>query len=296
MFDLFDQFIHERQALGRAPATIKKYQLHVGHFLAWQHRMNADLSRRSLVAYLNHLRETKSNNTTANYFADVCAFLTWLVDTDTIPTNPAARLKPKRRVRRMPSYTKSNITLMLHGASVRDTAIIVALLDTGLRSAELCSLQRADVDWATGHFLVVGKGDKQRASWFSPYTIAAIKRYLAERRDINAALWVSERGASLTHIGLRSLIRRRLEAVGIRQSVTRLLHSFRSTFAKNYLKQGGDTITLAALMGHSTLEMTKRYAELNDEELGQKKAAINPLAAFIDDAARHESTKVGTTS
>ena len=283
MYDsLFTAFIAEKEAVGRSPHTIKKYRLHIVHCLVWLD--NRPLSRASLSAYLNHLRTIKTPNTTANYFADMVVFCTWMFDNDHISPNPATRLKPRRSVRRMPSYSQPQIRGLLDGASVRDTALILAFLDTGLRLAEMQSLERTGVDWATGHFSVIGKGDKQRSGWFSVYALHAIKRYLATRTDIHAALWVGRSGP-LHPQAIHRIISRQAAGAGIRGDVRRLIHSFRATFARNYMKQGGDEFSLAALLGHTTLTMTRRYAELAEDDLRDKKQRINPLAADIEEAA-----------
>lgn len=285
MQELIEAFITERAAQGRSHYTIKSYRIHLTHFLNYTQQNNQQtISRRMLVGYVAHLRATKSQNTASNYVATVSVFLNWLVDIGELDSNPAHKLKPKRTIRRMPSYTKPQIEALLRGASLRDKAIMLALLDTGLRASELCSLKRGDVDWSSGYFQVVGKGGKERANWFSVFTLKALKAYLAERTDNQPALFVSYKNKPLNARQLYTVIQRRAEAAGIRDTITRILHSFRATFARNYLRRG-DAITLAALLGHSTLAMTKRYAELNDDELREKKELINPLAVFVDEAA-----------
>lgn len=285
MDELITQFIEERAAQGRSHYTIKSYRIHLTHFLDYtQQNSQQSISRRLIVGYVAHCRQTKTQNTASNYVATVSVFLNWLVDIGELDSNPAHKLKPKRTVRRMPSYTKPQIDALLRGANLRDKAIILALLDTGLRASELCSLRRDDVDFISGYFRVVGKGDRERANWFSVFTLRILRDYLAERTDSQPALFISHRGRPLNARQLYTVIQRRAEAAGIKDNITRILHSFRATFARNYLRRG-DAITLAALLGHSTLAMTKRYAELNDDELREKKRLINPLAVFVEDAA-----------
>jgi integrase/recombinase XerD len=77
---------------------------------------------------------------------------------------------------------------------LRDRAMMLVLLDTGLRASELCSMRRDQIDWDTGHFTVVGKGNKERSSWLSPAARAAITTYVATRRDGVSALWYGRRG------------------------------------------------------------------------------------------------------
>ena len=136
------------------------------------------------------------------------------------------------------------------------------------------------IDWDTGQFTVVGKGNKERASWLSPAARASVARYLAIRSDRDPALWYGRR-APLTPSGVHQIFRRRAIEAGIRADVRRLVHACRATFAKNYIKRGGSLGDLADLLGHSTLTMAAHYAALADDDLAAKKATIDPLAAVV---------------
>lgn len=92
-------------------------------------------------------------------------------------------------------------------------------------------------------------------------------RHYSKRVD-DAPLWITDEGGALTRSGIRQIVRRRAVAAGIDEPG---LHEFRRAFAINYLRNGGDIITLQRLLGHSSLVIINRYLDLLDDDL---KAAI----------------------
>jgi integrase/recombinase XerD len=279
---MLDHFLAAKAAAGLSPRTITTYRLHVGHFVAWLD--GRALTRPVLRAYLEYLSADKRPVTVANYIRDVSVYCAWLVAEGDLDLNPTIGLKPKLPKRRPPSYTKRQINALLDGADPRDRALIIVLLDTGLRAGELVSMTQDSVDTLTGHFAVIGKGDKERSGWLSSYALKAVRTYLSWRVDDHPALWYGA-GGPLTVSGVYQVIRRRARAAGIAGEVRRLLHSFRATFAKTYLKRGGDLESLRRLLGHESIAMSAHYAQLADDELGERKAEVNPLAGMVDDAA-----------
>jgi len=211
---------------------------------------------------------------------DVSVFCRWLVEEGELTCNPAAKLVPKLPKLRPASYTVEQVHQLLAVCHVRDYALVVTLLDTGLRVSECASLRRDQIDWIGGQFHVVGKGKKERVGWLSPYAQAAIQAYLGTRRDDHVALWYGRRGP-LSSRGVYQVIERRAIQAGIRADARRLVHAMRVTFAKYFITRGGDLESLRRLLGHESLTMSAFYAQLADDELAAKKAAIDPLAAVI---------------
>lgn len=284
--DLMEQFIDSRLAKGLSPKTVLVYRERCERFVAWLD--SRPLTRQTIRKYILHLQQHEpalAPSTIAAYVRDVRTMCAFAVEEGLLDANPARGLVPRVPQKRIASYTKEQITQLLHACDLRDRAMIITLLDTGLRASELVSLARRDVDLVTGAFDVLGKGSKTRTCFLSPYTMGLIAEYLSTRADGGAALFVGRTGEPLTRNGLYQAIRRRSTQAGIRGEVRRLCHSMRASFAKNFSKRGGSLDTLADLLGHSTLSQSRHYAALNQEELGTRKATVNPLAAFIDDAA-----------
>lgn len=140
---------------------------------------------------------------------------------------------------------------------LRDRAILLILLDTGIRASELCGLTIADVDIAAGTAKVCSKGrlnagqGKERFVRFSASTGKAIWSYLAERdvldrNDKSGSLFVTRENRILD----RRVLAKHIKRLGRRADIERChAHRFRHTFAINYLRNGGDIFTLQALLG-----------------------------------------------
>jgi integrase/recombinase XerD len=166
----------------------------------------------------------------------------------------------------------------------RDRAIILLLLDTGARASEICAnprlktpgLQIQDVDHRNLTIRVMGKGDKERIVPISARTSKALWRYLLSRPDAVPTEYVftNQRGGPLTSSGLLQLIRRLGQRAGISNAHP---HRFRHTFAINFLRNGGNSLELQRLLGHSTLEMVKRYVALAQVDLENAHRRASPV-------------------
>jgi len=157
---------------------------------------------------------------------------------------------------------------MRRATGKRDRALILTLLDTGLRASELCALTIEDVDQKTGHVEVkhgvIGgaKGGKGRVVYLGKATRRALWLYLTSREDgedPEAPVFIGKFSRPLN----RNSLRRVIASLGERAQVKHCHpHRFRHTFAITYLRSGGDLFTLQALLGHSTLEMVQHYARI----------------------------------
>lgn len=142
----------------------------------------------------------------------------------------------------------------------RDAALMRLFASTGCRLAEVTNLDVADVDVAKRTAQVVGKGNKPRTVKFDAKTALALDRYLRKRSEHKAAdldaLWIGvRRRIPMTPSGVRQVIRRRGEAIGLKVHP----HLFRHTFSHNWLDEGGAEGDLMELNGWDSPQMLRHY-------------------------------------
>ena len=151
-------------------------------------------------------------------------------------------------------------------SGTRDKAMMLGLLDTGARAKEFLNINLEDVDLATGAVMIrQGKGRKPRMVFLGRKSIRAIRKYLLYRKDNHPALWISTQGERMTYSALRCFLRRRAEQVGMKGIPTQ--HDFRRAFALIMLRNGVDIFALQKLMGHSDLQILRRYLAQTDQDI-----------------------------
>ena len=164
----------------------------------------------------------------------------------------------------------------------RDQAIILTLVDTGLRASEFCSLRIGDFDAKRGkleirHGVQGGaKGGKGRIVYLGKTARHAVWRYLAGREDgeeSDAPLFVVSRNRRFDPDSLRLLIKRIASRAGVKQAYP---HKYRHTFAITYLRSGGDVFTLQTLLGHGSLDMVRHYAQIAQVDVEQAHRKASP--------------------
>jgi site-specific recombinase XerD len=226
----------------------------------------AAADRADLEAYLGDLLTRRAAATAATYYKVLKLLYQWLEDEDELPASPMAKMRPPIVPDQPVPVIPDDGLRRLLGACAgkgfedrRDTAMIMLLLDTGARRAELVDLKLAHVDLDLDVLLVLGKGRRERALPFGHKAGAALDRYLrAWARHKDAALpwlWLGLQGR-LTRWGLVQMLRRRGEQAGLPGLHP---HQLRHTFAHQWLAEGGGETDLMRLAGWKSRAMLQRY-------------------------------------
>jgi integrase/recombinase XerD len=156
---------------------------------------------------------------------------------------------------------------------------ICTLFDTGARISEILGLHVADIELDNLLVTLDGKGSKQRRVAFSFELRKVIVRYAIDfALEPHMLLLSTRRGLKLDrHIVLRD-VKRLCMRLGFAPPA-RTIHATRHTFAIHYLRKGGSVFHLQKVLGHSSLEMTRRYANLLTEDLSAIHQKVSLLAA-----------------
>ena len=167
--------------------------------------------------------------------------------------------------------------------AMRDRAFLIVLADTGLRVHEACNLRRGDLDWNEGRAIIIGKGDKQAVVRFTSRAMRTLKDYLSLRAELDGSS-----GKQLTALPLfarhdkgtgkkikpitpttgRNIVAERVkQALGNDAEGHITPHSFRHYFVSTILRASGNLKLAQALARHENIQITQRYAHINDDEL-----------------------------
>jgi len=196
-----------------------------------------------------------------------------------LPEEVKALLKAAEYARVSKPGNRSQFTMKRQTAK-RDVALILFMLDTGLRVSEVCRLLIRDVNLKNGEVTTArfstGIKSKGRTVYVGDGTKRAVWSYLAERGNPgqNEPLFMSTRGGAMT----RGTVQCLLYDIGDKAQVNNVHpHRFRHTFAIFYLRNGGDIYTLQRALGHSTLDMVKVYLQLAESDSADAHKRASPV-------------------
>jgi site-specific recombinase XerD len=223
-------------------------------------------TRADLEAFMADLLARRTASTAATYYKILKVLYGWLVDEEELDADPMAKMKPPivpaNPVPIVPADGLKRLFQACAGKGFearRDTALIMLLLDTGARRAEMAGLKLTDVDLDLDVLLVLGKGRRERTLPFGRKAGEALDRYLRARGRHKHAelpwLWLGQRGR-LTEWGLVLMLRRRGAQVGLPGLHP---HQLRHTFAHEWLVQGGAETDLMQIAGWKSRTMLQRY-------------------------------------
>lgn len=260
-----------------SPRSIDFYRDKLARFIAYCEAQSAasleQVDTALLRRFFLYLEENGNNPGGRHaYFRTLRAFFRWLeVEYDGY-TSPLRKLKPpKVDVPPIEGATAAEIQALLTTcdksfSGIRDRAIILTLLDTGVRVSELLALNWSDIDLTGGTVIVrKGKGGKFRTVFAGRLARQALRQYARSRTDDNPAVFVTIHGERLTYNGLREILRRRARQAGL--SGVPSPHDFRRACALTLLRNGADVISVSRLLGHASLEVTKRYLAQTESDL-----------------------------
>lgn len=229
--DTFTPAIERMIQRGVSPITINTYARAINAWLRWA----AEAGHVPAVVRIPRLRE---------------------------PSLVVTTYRPEE-ITRLASYRARNAT----ERRVQMLALLVA--DIGCRLNEALSLRTTDVDFENMLTTIrEAKGGKQRVVPFSVALRKLLYRYVsAVVRQAGGLIFATRDGAALLQNNIRRDLTKLCKRIGIGVSVKGGFHAFRHSFATAYVAGGGDPLRLQKQLGHSTLEMTRRYTHLSTADL-----------------------------
>jgi integrase/recombinase XerD len=161
--------------------------------------------------------------------------------------------------------------LLETNVGVRDRALILLLVRTGMRIGELLSTRVMDIIMAERKILIfeADKNLKGRVVYFSDDAKEALEAWLKKRNKAVELLFYGQKGRALSYPAARMVFIKYLDKAGLSQKGY-TLHCLRHTYATDLLNAGIPMECLEKLMGHSRLEVTRRYAMLSDKTREQE--------------------------
>jgi integrase/recombinase XerD len=276
----FDQFLKERRYLGNvSERSIEWYKL----AFKWLPNENPiDIELKQTVIRMRE--EGLSARSINSYRTALNAYLHWLNSPETkcspaCPHPRIARMKVEEKV--LSVYSPADIGALVRWKPKtcchrRLQAIMLMLADTGCRISELIGLRWQDMNFDDLLLTVRGKGNKQRTIPFS----LELRRYLfkLQQQSEHDLVFATRDGHKLGRRNVLRDVKLLCKKLGVRVP-ERSLHAFRHSFGVHYIRQGGSPFLLQKALGHSTLDMTKRYVNLTTADLQAVHSRVSLLSA-----------------
>ncbi|WP_409253861.1 tyrosine-type recombinase/integrase [Bacillus sp. SCS-153A] len=295
LFEMFDRFMTVKKTEGLSSRTITDYYNNFKYFKNYQEE---DLSAgeitidvfRGFIGYMLH--ELELSPVTANVrIRTMRAFIRFCFHEGYLDTPIHESFKPvKTPEDTLESLTPPEIKKLLSViddelyTGFRDKIIILVLLDTMVRISELVALKRCNVDLKGGFISLEAeetKTRKYRSVPLSTKTIKLLSDYIKETEDFEGEhLFLTYDGRKINPSTIRVILRDYGKAAAI--SGKRVSpHTFRHTGALLYIMNGGDPFSLQKILGHSHMNMVRKYIQMTDMDVRRQHNSFSPLNSIF---------------
>ena len=293
--EIREKFILSKQVEGLAERTIEDYKYHTNNFFKLTNAEIYDYEELKTAVQSYFIESAKLSPITFNTRRKALkTFFAWLKKNDYIPNDPMSDI-PKRKEDEQPRAVGENTLKELLSlpnlktfSGVRDYALIVLTMDTGVRPFEATQLTIKEFNLRSFEVLVpahVAKTRIARTLPLTPISVDAIKNiYSIRHPDWNdqVPLFCTENGTTLTRFQWSRRLRQYSEKLQVPVTPYTLRHSFGTIF----LRLGGNAFSLQKIMGHSTLTMTRRYIALNQNDVHQQHSIASPINVLVNKKGR----------
>ena len=309
-----DKFLYyEEVILGKSFNTIRGYRRDLLQFMEYLEEYEEIhnfeeiemMTFRSFIAYLNSPKRLEKDENTKDMkkkaklkpvskrsinrkISALRTFFKYLQEIKVIETNKASYINVPKFEKELPNViNRDDLNRLRHVIStekitgIRDRLIIELLYSSGLRSIELINLSEFIINIEEREIRVIGKGNKERITFFSENAKKWLIKYIEEKKKQYAnytreVLIVNSKGKKLTTRSLRRLISAHAHEAGIEKEITP--HVFRHSFATELLNNGVDIRYLQELLGHSSIAATQVYTHVSKSLLRDIYMSTHPLA------------------
>lgn len=249
----------------------------------WQTVGYREISGYAAYRHRNGLKSTSIQRE----LSTIRSFYQYLIRQKLVKNNPAKEVSAPKSGQPLPKTCDAEQIdrLLQTGASrdalfIRDIAMFELIYSSGLRLAELVSLNLNDIDLKQQQLIVTGKGNKTRYLPIGTKACDAIKRWLKDRpgftRPDEEALFLSKLGKRISTRNVQS----RLNQLAKRQDLNQHIspHTLRHSFATHLLESSGDLRAVQELLGHANISTTQIYTHLDFQHLAKVYDAAHPRA------------------
>lgn len=291
---MVEAYLDER-SLDLAPATHKAYTCTLRRFAA---QCQNEGSRPDVVRFLQRAKSPNVHNlhrATLKIFFDWCVAQGYRADSpiDGIRTKKGTHKFTDTPVKALASFIQEGFDTTTY-TGLRNKTAVLFLIDTGARPNEAWQLRPCDIDLAQGVALLraeVTKTRTPRTVFFSKPTARLLNTLLENRPDWwgpDVPIFAASTGSPMTSTLFAFPLRHAAARFGLNLTP----YSLRHIFATNFLRGGGSALELQRILGHSNMQMTTRYANLNREDLQEAHRHASPVNALYPEAKRHAPRKL----
>jgi integrase/recombinase XerC len=292
-----DFALNLRAVRGLSANTVRAYRGDIEHLFDHAAGLGLDRLDQIDLAVLRSWLATmvagaRSRATLARRSAAARTFFGWAVHTGRLAVDPTGRLANARIPAVLPTVLGvDDVAAMLDRArnqadggdplDLRDWALAELLYATGVRVAELCGADVADLDLDQRTLRVLGKGSKERVVPVGRPAVLAVRRWLEQGRPAlagaqpGAALFLGLRGGRLDQRQARTAVHRLAAAASVADVAP---HALRHSAATHLLAGGSDLRSVQELLGHASLATTQRYTHVSAERLRSAFELAHPRA------------------
>lgn len=297
-----EQFLVDQELKGNTPKTIRFYSNNLRYFSDFIGEDTAvnKITLAELKEYLltvknrpklqNHpfkptIDHPISSVSVQTYMRAVRSLLGWLYNEGYISENLQEKFKlPKATRKAIEILSDEEIETVMKAfkqtteMGLRNLCLIALLLDCGLRRNEALYLDYDNIHISQGIIKVLGKGQKERIVPLGLYTKRLLIKYMSGYRSMplyeTKRLFIDRNLKPMSENAVKELFVR----LKRKTKITRLHpHMLRHTFATKYLMNGGDLFSLQQILGHTTLEMVRKYSHLASAYMIQNHKRFSPL-------------------
>ena len=271
--EAIDAFLVDQACRGNSKNTVVNYRTMLQYFLAYAGDiLLEDITVPMCRRYYLTLCDRVTSVTAQTYVRQLRTFLRWLYENEYMKENICHKFRlPKAFKPTVDTLTDEEIAKLFAVYSsdtfldVRNRCMLALLLDSGLRINELVTLRRARLHLKERYLIVDGKGNKQRAVPFGNMTRDLLSVYVGMLPPNSTYVFLkNDEETRIEYTTVKDLFR----DLKVLSGVTRIYpHLLRHTFATRYLENGGNIYALQSILGHTSLEMVKRYLHLSKHKI-----------------------------
>lgn len=276
--EAMDDFLFQKQLAGLSPKTVISYKESISLLVRFMGNDIAlsEVTYTEVSKYIMHLyKRPLSRATVSTYVRNIRLFLRWVYIEYELPFDPQKIKVPKSPKKIVHIYNDTEIKeifALIHTSepwiTARNRAVVALMLDSGLRQSEICHLLTNNLDRSRMVMKVTGKGAKDRIVPLGDFALALLDDYFSQcpYKD-NPYVFCTRRGQALTNNAVRLFVNRLQHKLPFDLSSHKLRHNFATNYCIDHVRQTGktDVYDLSILMGHESIETTKKYEHFAHE-------------------------------